>query len=457
MNTDAILTSQKPPSGAARPFVVDWRRSFRDGRLPASTMAVGYTLAEYANGDGTRAYPGEKNLSRCVSLSERVVRRHLKALLTAGWVTQELPGFPGHHAVYRLAIPSGTRPAPQQDRPAVGTGMSAVTPEQRTVVTDEPGTATSGYQEPVQSPKTPYQDHGLDGVALREKPSSLRSSKSTADAKPVTSPQPPAQAFKQVLGIASHTSIGRIKQAYPNHKTDPQHWALLNASMVHLSCRQRFYHCKPFDVPILARELDRLAEEHSHTVIEGALVEWMKPETAERSRAGWDAEKDFSNTIEHHIALTTKSMKEEAAEMPEELATIEHDIDLTHNEAKAWAIDMAEILARDFPEWWPEQNLPRANTHVLAATIAPLVEQHGPELVDTGLDLWLEDKGGQPCKNPFGLMCSQIASYVDIAKAGRKPNIIEEIEEDEGSNDQNLWVALGLVTDVKERTFPRMI
>jgi len=154
MNTDAVVTSQQSPSKGARPFVVDWRRSFRDGRLPASTMAVGYALAEYANGDGTRAYPGEKNLSRCVSLSERVVRRHLKALLTAGWVTQESPGFPGH-AVYRLAIPSGFRPAPEQDRPAVGTGMSAVTPEQRTVVTDEPGMATSGYQEPVQSPTTP--------------------------------------------------------------------------------------------------------------------------------------------------------------------------------------------------------------------------------------------------------------------------------------------------------------
>jgi len=309
MNTDPLLTSQQSPSGGARPFVVDWRRSFRDGRLPASTMGVGYTLAEYANGDGTRAYPGEENLSRCVSLSERAVRRHLKVLLTAGWVTQESPGFPGHHAVYRLAIPSGFRPAPEQDRPAVGTGMSAVTPEQRTVVTDEPGTATSGYQEPVQSPTTPYQDHGLDGVALREKPSSLRSSKTTVDPETVTSPQPPAPAVNPDLTVTAHTSYSEIIRAYPDYETDPHQWALATASVLSMHCLQEWPYSRPVDVSTLAKELDRLQEKHSQEVVHSAWVGWLESEPDHRSQPGWDAEENFTSTIEHHIALTHKSMK----------------------------------------------------------------------------------------------------------------------------------------------------
>jgi len=94
---------------------------------------------------------------------------------------------------------------------------------------------------------------------------------------------------------------------------------------------------------------------------------------------------------------------------------------------------MAEYLARELPNWWPEQNLPRANTHVLASAILPLTEQHGWPPVEVGLDLWLEDKGGQPCKNPFGLFCSQIADYVGIAEGGRKP-----ITEDTDSDDEDL-------------------
>ena len=407
MITDAVLTSQQPSSGGARPFVVDWRRSLRDGRLPASTMAVGYTLAEYANGDGTSAYPGEKNLARCVSLTERVVRRHLKVLLTAGWVTQESPGFPGHHAVYRLAIPSGFRPAPEQDRPAVGTGMSAVAPEQRTVVTDEPGTATSGYQEPVPSPNTtPYQDHGLDGVALREKPSSLRSSKTTVDPETVTSPQPPAPAVNPDLTVTADTSYSEITRAYPNHRTDPHQWALVLASVLSQACLQTWPYSRPVDVSTLAKELDRLQEKHSQEVIHCAWEEWLESKPAQRSQPGWDAEGNFTSTIEHHIALTHKSMKE-------------------------GAVEMAEYLAGELPNWWPEQNLPKANTHVLASTILPLVEQHGWGPVNVGLDLWLEDKGGQPCKNPFGLFCSQIADYVGIAEGGRKPINTEETEEDD--------------------------
>ncbi len=410
MNTDAVLTSQQPPSGAARPFVVDWRRSFLDGRLPASTMGVGYTLAEYANGDGTRAYPGEKNLSRCVSLTERAVRRHLKALLTAGWVTQESPGFPGHHAVYRLAIPSGIRPAPEQDRPAVGTRLSAVAPEQRTAVSDEPGTATSGYQEPVQSPTTPYQDHGLDGGALREKPSSLRSSKTTVEAETVTSCQPPAPAVNPDLTVTADTSISEIRRAYPDYETDPHQWALLVASVLSQECLQTWPYSRPIDVSTLAKELHRLQKEHSQEVIDCAWVGWLKLEPAQRSQPGWDAEASFTSTFEHHIALTHKSMKE-------------------------GALEMAEELARDLPDWWPEQNLPKANTHVLASTILPLVEQHGWPSVEVGLDLWLEDKGGQPCKNPFGLFCSQIADYVGIAEGGRKPISNEETEEEDDEDE----------------------
>ena len=259
-----------------------------------------------------------KNLSRCVSLSERAVRRHLKALLTAGWVTQESQGFPGHHAVYRLAIPSGIRPAPEQDRPAVGTGMSAVAPEQRTAVSDEPGTATSGYQEPVPSPNTtPYQDHGLDGVALREKPSSLRSSKTTVDPETVTSPQPPAPAINPDLTVTADTSISEIMQAYPDYETDPHQWALVAASVLSAECLQRWPYSRPVNVSTLAKEFYRLQEEHSHEVVHWACAVWSESEPAQRSQPGWDAQGNFTSTIEHHIALTHKWMQEGADKMAE--------------------------------------------------------------------------------------------------------------------------------------------
>ena len=100
---------------------------------------------------------------------------------------------------------------------------------------------------------------------------------------------------------------------------------------------------------------------------------------------------------------------------------------------KEWAVEVAEDLARGLPNWWPEQDLPRANIHVLASTILPLVEQHGWGPVADGAELWLEDKGGEWCKNPFGLFCSQIADYVGIAEGGRKP-----ITEDTDSDDEDL-------------------
>ncbi len=44
-------------------------------------------------------------------------------------------------------------------------------------------------------------------------------------------------------------------------------------------------------------------------------------EPAQRSQPGWDAAGSFTSTIEHHIALTRKSMKGEALKMAEEMAT----------------------------------------------------------------------------------------------------------------------------------------
>jgi hypothetical protein len=178
------------------------------------------------------------------------------------------------------------------------------------------------------------------------------------------------------------------------------------ASTASSSCLDSWPYSRPVDVSTLAGELDRLAEKHSHPVIQHALAGWLNTESAQRSRAGWDAAGNLTNTIENHIALAHKSMKEEADEMAEELATY-------------------------LPNWWPEQNLPKANPPVLAATILPLVEQHGWALVNVGVDLWLEDKGGQGCKNPFGLFCSQIAYYIGLAQGGRRPIITAETRDDD--------------------------
>lgn len=93
-------------SGADR---YEWERLVRRVRLGAPAKSVAAHLAQYADRDGTRVYPGATRLALVTELSERSVRGALKKLRERGWIERvEKGGHRGNQAftdVYRLAIP----------------------------------------------------------------------------------------------------------------------------------------------------------------------------------------------------------------------------------------------------------------------------------------------------------------------------------------------------------------
>ncbi|WP_157519485.1 helix-turn-helix domain-containing protein [Modestobacter sp. Leaf380] len=88
----------------------EWERVFRRCRLPSTTKAVGFAMATYADGDGSRIYPGAARLAAVTGLSERSVRGALTNLRDLGLVHRTVKGgMRGTHAfadVYQLQIPA---------------------------------------------------------------------------------------------------------------------------------------------------------------------------------------------------------------------------------------------------------------------------------------------------------------------------------------------------------------
>lgn len=87
----------------------EWERLMRRARLKPLTKYVGMTLAQYANNDGTNAFPSVAKLARVTCLSERSVRSALTELRALGLIRRvQKGGMRGTQAVpdvHCLTIP----------------------------------------------------------------------------------------------------------------------------------------------------------------------------------------------------------------------------------------------------------------------------------------------------------------------------------------------------------------
>lgn len=111
--------------------VTEWRNALMEATFP-STLALqeGQRVRQIAShdvrnvlgwlstfadrGSGENAHPGIENLSKLTGMSDRQVRRCLKAALSTGWavVSEQPNGRAGHATVYALCIPSAPNHVP---------------------------------------------------------------------------------------------------------------------------------------------------------------------------------------------------------------------------------------------------------------------------------------------------------------------------------------------------------
>lgn len=70
----------------------DWERALRRSDLPKLRKLVAFTLATYADPDGTSARPGLTELADACSMPYSTVKAHLKALRDAGWLDRTVRG-----------------------------------------------------------------------------------------------------------------------------------------------------------------------------------------------------------------------------------------------------------------------------------------------------------------------------------------------------------------------------
>jgi DNA-binding transcriptional ArsR family regulator len=98
--------TDEDPTTAGR---YEWERIIRRARLGAPAKAVALAMATYADGDGSRVYPGIARLVAVTELSDRSVRGALKKLRDLGLIERTYKGgHRGVHAVtdvHRLTIP----------------------------------------------------------------------------------------------------------------------------------------------------------------------------------------------------------------------------------------------------------------------------------------------------------------------------------------------------------------
>ena len=78
--------------------------------LQPTTKLVGLALATYANGDGTKAHPGQERLATDCGISSRSIRTHLTTLRERGWIECTFSGSSmGRRAFsdeYSLVVPT---------------------------------------------------------------------------------------------------------------------------------------------------------------------------------------------------------------------------------------------------------------------------------------------------------------------------------------------------------------
>lgn len=110
----------------------EWERRFRSaalgkrGTARAATLAVGFAMATYADGDGSNIFPGRERLATDLGVSESTVKRELTALEGLGYLikTREHNRSKGLAATYRLAVPLKA----EQGSPVTREQGSPVTP-----------------------------------------------------------------------------------------------------------------------------------------------------------------------------------------------------------------------------------------------------------------------------------------------------------------------------------------
>lgn len=78
--------------------------------LTTAERCLMYTLASYANPDGTNVYPSQELLARILGVTDRQVRKLLTSLMKKGHLM--LDGKHGYHNKYRLNIPGVTPDQP---------------------------------------------------------------------------------------------------------------------------------------------------------------------------------------------------------------------------------------------------------------------------------------------------------------------------------------------------------
>lgn len=106
--TGVRIADVKPGSGMTPPLDrFDWERLVREIGMPPMTKLVALTLATYANGDGTRAHPGETKLAAAVGIKERAVRNHIAILRDLGLIKRVSRGGSRLRLadVYELHVP----------------------------------------------------------------------------------------------------------------------------------------------------------------------------------------------------------------------------------------------------------------------------------------------------------------------------------------------------------------
>ncbi len=95
-------------TGKGKPFRYLWEQAVREAKLGAGLTGVAYTIATYANADGSSIHPGESRVAHGLGVSRSTVTRALGRLRDEGWLTKVRNGNSraGQADEYRLSLPS---------------------------------------------------------------------------------------------------------------------------------------------------------------------------------------------------------------------------------------------------------------------------------------------------------------------------------------------------------------
>ncbi|HEY9316113.1 helix-turn-helix domain-containing protein [Williamsia sp.] len=85
----------------------EWERVLQRVVLPPSTNHLAAILAQHADPDGTRVYPGTERLAKIMNVSTSTVKRGLAELRSYGFIERVRQGnrWANQSDLYRLTIP----------------------------------------------------------------------------------------------------------------------------------------------------------------------------------------------------------------------------------------------------------------------------------------------------------------------------------------------------------------